>query len=111
MHGDFAYFGGASDLQARLYRPNVGRLQEGATPGEGRIKPFQHLKTVRWLTGWPLITFWGGKRPFLAGLQQGGKMRSDELMKPDLFSEVLLTFAGTAMLLLLGAITWIGFSH
>ena len=39
-------------------------------------------------------------------------MRSDELMKTDLLSEVLLTIAGTAMLLLLGAITWIAaFSH
>ena len=34
-------------------------------------------------------------------------MRSDELMKPDLLSEVLLIVAGTAIFLLLGSIAWI----
>ncbi len=33
-------------------------------------------------------------------------MRSDDLMKPDLLSEVVLAVIGTAMFLLLGAITW-----
>jgi len=38
---------------------------------------------------------------------EGGKMRSDDLMKPDLLSEVVLALIGTAMFLLLGSVTWI----
>jgi len=34
-------------------------------------------------------------------------MRSDDLMKPDLLSEVVLALIGTAMFLLLGSVTWI----
>ena len=34
-------------------------------------------------------------------------MRSDELMKPDILSEVVLAVIGTAMFLLLGAVTWV----
>lgn len=34
-------------------------------------------------------------------------MRSDDLMKPDLLSEVVLALIGTAMFLLLGSVAWI----
>lgn len=34
-------------------------------------------------------------------------MRSNDLMKPDLLSEVVLAIVGTAMFLLLGSITWV----
>jgi|tagenome__1003787_1003787.scaffolds.fasta_scaffold17784859_1 hypothetical protein len=33
-------------------------------------------------------------------------MRSDELMKPDLLSEVVLAIIGTGVFLLLGSLTW-----
>jgi hypothetical protein len=34
-------------------------------------------------------------------------MRRDELMKPDIFSEVLLLLVGTLMLMLLGSTAWL----
>jgi hypothetical protein len=34
-------------------------------------------------------------------------MRRDELMKPDVFSEVLLLIVGTLMLMLLGSTAWL----
>jgi hypothetical protein len=34
-------------------------------------------------------------------------MRRDELMKPDIFSEVLLFLVGTLMLMLLGSTAWL----
>ena len=34
-------------------------------------------------------------------------MRRDELMKPDMFSEVLLCVVGTLLLMLLGSMAWL----
>jgi hypothetical protein len=34
-------------------------------------------------------------------------MRRDELMKPDIFSEVLLLLVGTLMLMFLGSTAWL----
>jgi hypothetical protein len=34
-------------------------------------------------------------------------MRRDELMKPDIFSEVLLFLVGTLMLMILGSAAWL----
>ena len=38
-------------------------------------------------------------------------MRCDELMKPDILSEVVLTIAGMAMFVLLGLVTWVAVLH
>jgi hypothetical protein len=38
-------------------------------------------------------------------------MRRDELMKPDLFSEMLLTVIGLAMLIFLLSTVWMALSH
>ena len=38
-------------------------------------------------------------------------MRRDELMKPDLVSEMLLAVAGTVIVLTLGSIAWLAILH
>jgi hypothetical protein len=38
-------------------------------------------------------------------------MRRDELMKPDMISELVLTVAGTAIFLFLALTVWMAISH
>ena len=41
----------------------------------------------------------------------GVEMRRDELMKPDMFSEVLLLIFGTVIVMVLVSMLWLALSH
>ena len=38
-------------------------------------------------------------------------MRRDDLMKPDVFSEILLVVVGAAIFLIVTSTVWLAFSH